>query len=79
MDPGLSPTTSIHIRFSEVDHGAQNHVAIVGAGLISDDVYAVHDPLGVGVADGHVTEVGVGGSLLGGGRLTVTDALIRNF
>ena len=59
-NPGFPSTTGVHIslkKFSEINYDAQNHVVTVGAGLIWDDVYAVLDPLGVGVVGGRVTGV----------------------
>ncbi|KAF9779850.1 hypothetical protein BJ322DRAFT_1012935, partial [Thelephora terrestris] len=43
-------TTSIYVsleKFSEANHGAQNHLVTIGAGLIWDDVYAALDHLAV--------------------------------
>lgn len=58
MSPGLPSTAGVQSvrRFSGVDYNAQNHVE-VGAGLISDDMYTVLDPLGVGLAGGRATGV----------------------
>jgi len=59
-NPGFSSTTGVHIslkKFSQVNYDAQNKVVTVGAGLIWDDVYAVLDPLGVGVVGARASGV----------------------
>ncbi|KDQ56646.1 hypothetical protein JAAARDRAFT_194628 [Jaapia argillacea MUCL 33604] len=69
-NPGFSSTTGVQIamyRFSEVTYNAETSTADIGTGLIWDDVYAVLNPLGVNVAGGRVTGVGVAGFTLGGG------------
>jgi len=57
-------------RFSEVRYDARSQTAVVGAGLIWDDVYAALAPHGVNVVGGRVTGVGVAGFTLGGGTTT---------
>lgn len=54
-------------RFSEVTYDASSQTAVIGAGLIWDDVYAALAPHGVNVLGGRVTGVGVAGFTLGGG------------
>lgn len=54
-------------RFSEVTYNNSSQTAVVGAGLIWDDVYAALMPYDVNVLGGRVTGVGVAGFLLGGG------------
>ncbi|KAF9460196.1 hypothetical protein BDZ94DRAFT_1324266 [Collybia nuda] len=69
-NPGFSSTEGVHIsmsRFSEVTYDADTQTAVVGAGLIWDDVYAALAPHGVNVLGGRVTGVGVSGFMLGGG------------
>ena len=69
-NPGFSSTTGVHIsmyRFSEVTYDAASQTAVIGAGLIWDDVYAALEPHGVNVVGGRVTGVGVAGFTLGGG------------
>ena len=59
-NPGFSSTTGVHIslkKFSGINYDAQKNVVTVGAGLIWDDVYAVLDPLGVGVVGGRASGV----------------------
>ncbi|KAL0061255.1 hypothetical protein AAF712_011913 [Marasmius tenuissimus] len=69
-NPGFSSTTGVHIamsRFSEVTYDATSQTAVVGAGLVWDDVYAALAPHNVNVVGGRVTGVGVAGFTLGGG------------
>jgi hypothetical protein len=54
-------------RFNEVTYNATAQTAIIGAGLIWDDVYQVLDPLNVTVVGGRFSGVGVAGYSLGGG------------
>lgn len=42
----------------------------VGPGLVWDDVYAALEPFGVSALGARVTGIGIGGFLLGGGKLT---------
>lgn len=69
-NPGFSSTTGVHIamgRFSEVTYDEEHQTAIVGAGLIWDNVYAALASHRVSVLGGRVTGVGVAGFILGGG------------
>ncbi|KAG6872962.1 hypothetical protein C0995_004716 [Termitomyces sp. Mi166 len=68
-NPGFSSTDGVHIsmtKFSQVTYDAQSQTAVIGAGLIWDDVYAALAPYGVNVVGGRVTGVGVAGFILGG-------------
>ncbi|KAK7032206.1 hypothetical protein VNI00_013380 [Paramarasmius palmivorus] len=69
-NPGFSSTTGVHIamsRFSEVTYNEESNTAVVGTGLVWDDVYNVLEPLGIVVVGGRFTGVGVAGYSLGGG------------
>ncbi|KAG6810817.1 hypothetical protein H0H92_010207 [Tricholoma furcatifolium] len=69
-NPGFSSTTGVHIsmtKFSEVNYDASSQTAVIGAGLIWDDVYAALAKYNVNVVGGRVTGVGVAGFTLGGG------------
>jgi FAD/FMN-containing dehydrogenase len=71
-NPGFSSTPDVHIslyRLSEVKYDPDSQTATVGTGLIWDDVYAALEPFGVSVLGGRVTGIGVGGFILGGGKL----------
>lgn len=59
-------------RFSEVTYNATAQTAIIGAGLIWDDVYSALAPHNVNIVGGRVTGVGVAGFTLGGGKLLIT-------
>ncbi|KAG6908411.1 hypothetical protein DXG01_004772 [Tephrocybe rancida] len=75
-NPGFSSTTGVHInmkRFSEVTYNAATQTAVIGAGLIWDDVYAALAPYNVNVVGGRVTGVGVAGFTLGGGYSWLTN------
>lgn len=54
-------------RFSEVTYDEGHQTAVVGAGLVWDNVYAALAPHRVSVLGGRVTGVGVAGFILGGG------------
>ena len=54
-------------RFSEVKYDPSFGTAVVGAGLIWDQVYEALEPHGVSVVGGRVSGVGVAGFVLGGG------------
>ena len=54
-------------RFSEVTYDASSSTAVIGAGLIWDDVYEVLEEQGAIVVGGRVSGVGVAGFTLGGG------------
>ncbi|KAL0576117.1 hypothetical protein V5O48_005864 [Marasmius crinis-equi] len=69
-NPGFSSTTGVQIamsRFSEVTYDASSQTAVVGSGLVWDDVYEALAPHNVNVVGGRVTGVGVAGFTLGGG------------
>jgi hypothetical protein len=53
--------------FNDVDYDSSSSTAIIGAGLIWDDVYQALQPYGVNVVGGRVSGVGVAGFTLGGG------------
>ncbi|PBK95430.1 FAD dependent oxidoreductase [Armillaria gallica] len=75
-NPGFSSTTGVHIamsRFSEVTYDSSSETAIIGSGLVWDDVYASLAPHGVNVVGGRVTGVGVAGFILGGGFSWLTN------
>ncbi|GLB42526.1 putative oxygen-dependent FAD-linked oxidoreductase family protein [Lyophyllum shimeji] len=75
-NPGFSSTPGVLIamsRFSEVTYDAASQTAVVGAGLIWDDVYAALAPHNVNVVGGRVTGVGVAGFTLGGGYSWLTN------
>uniref|UniRef100_A0A0W0ETW2 FAD-binding PCMH-type domain-containing protein n=1 Tax=Moniliophthora roreri TaxID=221103 RepID=A0A0W0ETW2_MONRR len=75
-NPGFSSTTGVQIamyRFSEVTYDAQSQTAVIGAGLVWDDVYAALAPYNVNVIGGRVTGVGVAGFTLGGGYSWLTN------
>ncbi|KAF8899582.1 FAD-binding domain-containing protein [Gymnopilus junonius] len=75
-NPGFSSTPGIHIwmiRFAEVTYNQASQTAVIGAGLIWDDVYAALEPYNVNVVGGRVTGVGVGGFTLGGGYSWLTN------
>jgi FAD/FMN-containing dehydrogenase len=70
MNPGFSSTRGVHIsmtRFSGVVYDSKSQTAIVGAGLVWDDVYAALEPHKVSVGGGRAGGIGVGGFALGGG------------
>lgn len=48
-------------RFGEVTYDQASQTAIIGTGLIFDDVYSALAPYGVSVLGGRVTGIGVGG------------------
>ncbi|PFH46241.1 hypothetical protein AMATHDRAFT_77754 [Amanita thiersii Skay4041] len=69
-NPGFSSTPGVQIamfRFNEVTYHPESQTAVIGSGLIFDDVYARLEPHNVSVLGGRVSEIGVGGFLLGGG------------
>ncbi|KAF8630864.1 hypothetical protein AX17_005223 [Amanita inopinata Kibby_2008] len=69
-NPGFTSTKGVLIsmsRFSEVTYDAASKTAVIGTGLIWDDVYAALEPHNVSVLGGRVSGVGVAGFVLGGG------------
>jgi len=54
-------------RFDEVTYNEASQTAVVGAGLVWDDVYKALAPHNVNVVGGRVTGIGVAGFTLGGG------------
>ncbi|PPQ80764.1 hypothetical protein CVT26_015285 [Gymnopilus dilepis] len=75
-NPGFSSTSGVHIsmiRFSEVTYDPNSQTAVIGSGLIWDDVYAALAPFNVNVVGGRVSGVGVGGFTLGGGYSWLTN------
>jgi FAD/FMN-containing dehydrogenase len=51
-NPGYSSTPGVHIsmaQFNEVTYRNQTSTAIIGAGLVWDDVYEALEPYGVNV------------------------------
>ncbi|KAI5824942.1 FAD-binding domain-containing protein [Schizophyllum commune Tattone D] len=76
MNVGFSSTTGVQIamtRFSEITYNEESETAVVGAGLVWDDVYAALDPLGRGAVGGRVPGIGVAGFILGGGYSWYTN------
>ncbi|KAG6855901.1 hypothetical protein H0H87_009504 [Tephrocybe sp. NHM501043] len=73
---GFSSTLGVHINmkaFSEVVYHPESRTAVVGSGLIWDEVYAALEPHGVTVVGGRVSGVGVAGFTLGGGYSFLTN------
>jgi len=71
--PKISSTPGVQIsmsRFSSVTFNPDTQTAIVGSGLIWDDVYSALEPFNVSVLGGRVTGIGVAGFMLGGGKNT---------
>ncbi|KAJ7732366.1 FAD-binding domain-containing protein [Mycena maculata] len=69
-NPGFSSTTGVQIsmtRFSGVTYDESSGTAVIGSGLVWDDVYEALAPFNVNVIGGRVSGVGVGGFTLGGG------------
>ncbi|KAJ7654333.1 FAD-binding domain-containing protein [Mycena rosella] len=69
-NPGFSSTTGVQIamrRFSGVTYDAASQTAVIGVGLVWDDVYTALAPFDVNVVGGRVSGVGVAGFTLGGG------------
>ena len=58
-------------RFSGVTYDSSSNSAVIGSGLVWDDVYEALADDGVNVVGGRVSGVGVAGFTLGGGPLTV--------
>ena len=54
--------------FSQVEYDEAASTALVGAGLVWDDVYDALDAIDVSVVGGRATGVGVAGFTLGGGK-----------
>jgi hypothetical protein len=70
---GFSSTPGVQIalfQFSEIVYDADAQTATIGMGLIWDNVYSELDKYGVTVVGAKTTGVGVGGTVLGGGRFT---------
>ncbi|EIW78113.1 FAD-binding domain-containing protein [Coniophora puteana RWD-64-598 SS2] len=75
-NPGFSSSTGVTIamyRFSQVTYDASSETAVIGTGLIWDDVYTALEPYNVNVVGGRVTGVGVAGFTLGGGYSWLTN------
>lgn len=71
MNPKFSSTTGVTIamtRFSQINYNAATETAVVGAGLIWDQVYTALEPFNRSVVGGRVSGVGVAGFSLGGGE-----------
>ncbi|KAK2460201.1 hypothetical protein APHAL10511_007792 [Amanita phalloides] len=69
-NPNFSSSKGVLIalyRFNEVVYDPASQTAIIGTGLIFDDVYTALEPHQVSVLGGRVTGIGVGGFVLGGG------------
>ncbi|KAG5637106.1 hypothetical protein H0H81_005744 [Sphagnurus paluster] len=60
-------------RFSDVTYDTTSQTAVIGAGLIWDDVYAALAPYNVNVVGGRVSGVGIAGFTLGGGYSWLTN------
>jgi hypothetical protein len=70
---GFSSTPGVQIalfQFSGVVYDANAQTATIGMGLIWDNVYSELDKYDVTVVGAKTTGVGVGGTVLGGGKLT---------
>ncbi|CAF1156380.1 unnamed protein product [Adineta steineri] len=70
LNPGFSSTGGIQISmqcFNKVAYNSTTQTVDVGPGLVWDDVYQQLQPYNVTVVGGRVSNVGVGGFLLGGG------------
>ncbi|KAG6907669.1 hypothetical protein DXG01_007819 [Tephrocybe rancida] len=75
-NPGFSSTTGVQIsmsQFDEVTYDQASQTAVIGMGLIWDDVYAALAPHNVNVVGGRVSGVGVAGFTLGGGYSWLTN------
>ncbi|KAG6908539.1 hypothetical protein DXG01_004310 [Tephrocybe rancida] len=75
-NPGFSSTTGVHIsmsRFSEVTYDPSSETAVIGGGLVWDEVYAALAPYHVSIAGGRKAGVGVAGFTLGGGYSWLTN------
>ncbi|KAG6844187.1 hypothetical protein H0H87_009088 [Tephrocybe sp. NHM501043] len=75
-NPGFSSTTGVHIsmaKFSEVSYNPSTQTAVIGGGLVWDDVYSALAQFGVNVVGGRKTRVGVAGFTLGGGYSWLTN------
>lgn len=69
-NPGYSSSSGVQIimkRFSAVTVDETASTAVIGMGLVWDDVYEALEPYSVNVVGGRVTGVGVAGFALGGG------------
>ncbi|KAM6496524.1 FAD dependent oxidoreductase [Amanita muscaria] len=69
-NPGFSSSPGVLIatsRFNQVQYNSESQTAVIGTGLIFDEVYAALAPYNVSVCGGRVTGIGVGGFVLGGG------------
>jgi len=62
-------------RFDEVTYNEASQTAVVGAGLVWDDVYAALAPHNVNAVGGRVTGIGVAGFTLGGGTFVTACRL----
>jgi hypothetical protein len=56
--------------FSDIVYDPNSQTAAIGMGLIWDDVYSELEQYNMTVVGAKTTGVGVGGIVLGGGRLT---------
>ncbi|KAG6917992.1 hypothetical protein DXG01_017002 [Tephrocybe rancida] len=75
-NPGFSSTTGVHIsmsRFNEVTYDPSSKTAVIGGGLVWDEVYAALAPYHVSIAGGRKVGVGVAGFTLGGGYSWLTN------
>ena len=69
-NPGFSSTKGVLValhRIGGVIHDSASQTAVIGTGMIWDDVYKALEPHGVSVLGARAPGIGVGGFLLGGG------------
>ncbi|PFH46584.1 hypothetical protein AMATHDRAFT_7626 [Amanita thiersii Skay4041] len=80
--PGFSSTPGIQIalvRFNTVTYHQETHTADIGTGLVFDDLYKKLAETGDAVLGGRLSGIGVGGFVLGGGRLAPRIAMEPTF
>jgi FAD/FMN-containing dehydrogenase len=71
MIKGWSSTKGVQIslsRFNTITYDKETQTALVGTGMIWDDVYAALDQFNRSTLGCRVPGIGVGGCLQGGGR-----------
>jgi hypothetical protein len=69
--PGFSSTPGVQIAlfsFSEITYDSSSETATIGMGLVWDNVYTELEKYGRVVVGAKTTGVGVGGTVLGGGK-----------
>jgi hypothetical protein len=76
MNPGFSSTPGVQIaltRFNEINYDSSAETVEFGSGLRCNDIYDALAPYNRSIAGARVPGIGVGGFLLGGGKLAVFD------